>query len=105
MKKAVGRNKKSGKAVFFPPLCPYFYAILTIRIRQLLELREGALDHLRLDAVGDAHMSGGTETRAGHQQQIKLLGPLTERHVVRLQTAGEEIEGSAGLHHMVAHLA
>ena len=49
-------------------------------------------------------MARGAEARAGDQQQVKFLGPFTEGHVVGLQGPGEEIEGSAGLGHIVAHL-
>ena len=49
-------------------------------------------------------MARGPEAGAGHQQQVELLGPLAEGQVVRLQAAGEQIEGPARLGHMVAHL-
>ena len=49
-------------------------------------------------------MARSAEAGAGDQQQVEVLGPLTEGHVVRLQRAGEQIEGSAGLGHMIAHL-
>ena len=49
-------------------------------------------------------MSGGAEAGAGDDEQVQLLGPAAEGHVVRLQGAGEEVEGPAGLHHMEAHL-
>ena len=72
--------------------------------QELLQPGQALLDVVHGGGVGPADEVGGAEAGAGDQQQIELLGPLAEGQVVRLQAAGEQVEGPARLGHMVAHL-
>ena len=57
--------------------------------------RQAALDLFGIDAVGKAHIALDTEAVAGHQQQIKFPGFLTEGVGVLFQCLGEDIKGAA----------
>ena len=55
---------------------------------ELLEERQGTFNRLRLDAVGRAEVARAAEIRARYEQQVVLLGALTERIVVFFERFG-----------------
>lgn len=63
--------------------------ILSVGVSQSLEFRQGPLDHLGLDTVGDAHMPGAPKPEPGDQQQVELLGPLAESQIIGSRDRGK----------------
>ena len=65
-----------------------FCSLLAVGFRQRLEPGQRPFNHLGLNAIGNPEVAGSAEAAAGDQQQVELLGPFTERHVVRLRDRG-----------------
>lgn len=68
----------------------------------LLEGRQGALYHLLGDAVAQAEVARHTEGVGGDDEQVFLLGDLSEGHRVPAGGLDEEIESALGLGALVA---
>ena len=75
-----------------------------IEVRQCLEPRQRPFDHFRLDAIGDPEVAGSTEAAAGDQQQVEFLAHSLNA-MSSVPVIGEQVEGSTGLDHLVAHLS
>lgn len=71
---------------------------LFVKGDQLFKSREGTLDLVIRDTVGDTEMSGTSKGRTRNEEQVELFGIFAEFSVVSDWCAREEVESSLGLY-------
>ena len=79
----------------------FLFSISALK-EDLLEGRQGALYHLLGDAVAQAEVARHTEGVGGDDEQVFLLGDLSEGHRVPAGGLDEKVEGALGLGALVA---